>query len=231
MVIRVRAESLWKPLRKAAADLLILVGAAGVLVWAWGMFGTMLYQHVQKNHFERELIEHPANPARPPARVPGSSGNTGGAVLQPARTEPRLIGLVSPRHWFEPDPLVLGEIEVPRLDMSVIVREGMDDATLSKAAGHVPTTAFPGESGNFVVLGHRDTLFRPLRGLEKGDQVRVRTSNGDYRYRIDSIVVVAPEDVELREATRPTITLVTCFPFDFIGPAPRRFVAHGHLGE
>jgi len=126
---------------------------------------------------------------------------------------------------------VVGEIEVPRLDLSVIVREGMDDATLRKAVGHVPDTALPGEPGNFVVLGHRDTLFRPLRGMEIGDNVRVRTAGGDFNYWIDSIEVVPPEDVDLGEAPEAGITMVTCFPFDFIGPAPRRFVARGHLAQ
>jgi len=137
-----------------------------------------------------------------------------------------------PARLFERDPLLLGELGVPRLEWNVMIREGMDDATLRKAAGHVPATAFPGEFGNFVVLGHRDTLFRPLRGLEQGDRVLVRTWDGNFDYSIDSIQVVPPEQVTLvgGPADR-SITLVTCFPFDFIGPAPRRFVARGHLLE
>ena len=153
----------------------------------------------------------------PLASVPGPRAT--GHLLRP----------LAPGPWFSRDPLALGEIQIPRLAMSVIVREGMDDTTLRRAAGHVPDTALPGQPGNFVVLGHRDTLFRPLRGLEKGDHVRVRTIDGDFSYRIDSIEILPPEDVQLREAPQPAITLVTCFPFDFIGPAPHRFVAHGHL--
>jgi sortase A len=117
------------------------------------------------------------------------------------------------------------------LHLSVIVREGIDDTTLRRAAGHVPVTALPGEAGNFVVLGHRDTLFRPLRGLEVGDRVRVRTADGEFNYGVDSIGVVLPENVDLSESSGAGMTLVTCFPFDFIGPAPRRFVARGHLEE
>lgn len=220
MVVKVQAGSLWKPIRTAVSELLILVGFAGVLVWAWGMLETTLYQHVQKNRFQRELREFP-RPAAPHVTPPV------------ARREPAASGAVrsATPGWFGRDPLVLGLLEVPRLEMSVVIREGMDDATLRKAAGHVPSTARPGESGNVVVLGHRDTLFRPLRGLEKGDRVRVRTMQGDFGYRVDSIEIVSQENVAFPEGNEARLTLVTCFPFDFVGPAPRRFVARGHLVE
>jgi len=217
MVVRLRADFLSKPLRRAFADVLILAGSVGVLVWAWGLLEPTLYQHVQKGQFEQELA---ALRERSPAPV------------APVPMAPRPVTIHSPAAssgWLQPDPLVLGEIEVPRLAMSVIVREGMDDGTLRKAAGHVPESALPGEPGNFIVLGHRDTLFRPLRNLEKGDNVRVRTKGGDFNYWIDSIEVVPPDGVELDQASEAEITLVTCFPFDFVGPAPRRMVARGHL--
>jgi len=195
-----------------------------VLVWAWGMFEPAFYQHVQKDQFERETAAYRSEVAELPAVVPARPD----VVLKSRvlRTRLALRGL------FERDPLLLGEIDVPRLDWNVMIREGMDDATLRKAAGHVPATGLPGEPGNFVVLGHRDTLFRPLRGLEQGDHVLVRTLDGSFEYSIDSIRVVPPEQVELAGGPADrSIMLVTCFPFDFIGPAPRRFVARGHLLE
>jgi sortase A len=214
MLIRVRAKPPRKLFGRAAANTLILIGSVGVLVWAWAMLDTALYQHVQKVQLERRL---------PQSERPAATEMPRAAPEVPAVSE------WVPREWFRRDPLVIGEIEIPRLEMSVIVREGMDDTTLRKAAGHVPATALPGESGNFVVLGHRDTLFRPLRGLEKGDTVRVRTVGGSFNYWIDTIEVVPPEGVDLRTKDAQEITLVTCFPFDYLGPAPRRFVAHGHL--
>jgi len=232
MVIKVRAESSWKRFRTAVSNVLILAGSAGVLVWASSLFETTLYQHVQKNQFERRFVEQPGEPAALPSAALPSTGS--GSLAEPGAATRTRAALKTPAAsfgWFNRDPLVVGEIEVPRLEMNVIVREGMDDTTLWKAAGHVPATALPGEPGNFVVLGHRDTLFRPLRGLEKGDKVRVRTANGDFSYWIDSIEVLSPEAVSLSvsEAGETHITLVTCFPFDFVGPAPRRFVARGHL--
>lgn len=220
MIVRVQAESLWKPLRRAAADVLLLAGFACLLVWAWGLLEPTLYQRVQKTQFERQIFE------RQMGEQPLHAESSQPAVAQ---TRAALKTPAASSGWFQRDPLVVGEIEVPRLEMSVIVREGMDDATLRKAAGHVPSTALPGEPGNFVVLAHRDTLFRPLRGLETGDSVRVRTASGDFNYWIDSIEVVPPESVELSPFAEAGITLVTCFPFDFVGPAPRRFVARGHL--
>jgi LPXTG-site transpeptidase (sortase) family protein len=224
MIVRVQSESFGKAFRMAVANAMILAGSVGVLVWAWGMLETTLYQHVQKTQFERQLSERPAEMGPRPTAQPASTGN--GAAL---RTRAALKNPAALSGLFRRDPFVLGEIEVPRLNWDVIVREGLDDTTLRRAAGHVPATAFPGEPGNFVVLGHRDTLFRPLRGLEKGDNVRVRTAEADFSYWIDSIEVVSPEDVNLRQVAKPGITLVTCFPFDFVGPAPRRFVARGHL--
>jgi len=224
MRIRVQARSVRDSVRRALANTLIWAGSVGVLVWAWGMFEPMLYQHVQKEQLERILIE---------PRIEQNQGPDAGPWPVAPFARPLATGrskrplAVVP--FFRRDPLALGEIQIQRLDMSVIVREGMDDSTLRRAAGHVPETALPGQPGNFVVLGHRDTLFRPLRRMEKGDRVRVRTTDGDFSYWIDSIEIVAPEEVHLSEARDPAITLVTCFPFDFIGPAPRRFVARGHL--
>jgi sortase A len=110
--------------------------------------------------------------------------------------------------------------------MNVMVREGVDATSLRKAAGHLPSSALPGETGNFVVLGHRDTFFRPLRGIAQGDPIRVRTRSGSFQYVVDSIQVVEPEQsLEFpRDMPAASITLITCFPFDYVGPAPRRFV-------
>jgi len=247
MVIRVEAARFGKALRNALANVMIAAGCGGVLVWAWGMFETTLYQHVQKFAFERVLHERTARDApadwRKQAWPPTLCATCNERSAEPPPGPPAVLPSMVPAPaaptvlaasnlaagLFGRDPQVLAEIEAPRLDLAVIVREGMDDETLRKAAGHVPGTALPGEPGNFVVLAHRDTLFRPLRGLEKGDSVRVRTVRGDFRYGIDSVEVVDPDSVDLSATADVGITLVTCYPFDFIGPAPRRFVARGHL--
>ncbi len=123
------------------------------------------------------------------------------------------------------DPLVLGRIEIPRIGVSAIVREGDDDATLALAVGHVPGTARPGERGNMVFAGHRDSLFRALRHIRVDDVIHVRTLGGGYTYRVDSTEVVKPRETRVLGPTADAVlTLVTCYPFGYLGRAPDRFV-------
>jgi sortase A len=125
---------------------------------------------------------------------------------------------------------VLGSLEAPRLGMKVIVDEGVSDKILRRAVGHIPQTALPGEWGNVVLAGHRDTFFRPLRRIQTGDQITLKTPRGEYEYRVETSVVVAPTDVRLLKPTEDRmLTLVTCFPFSYVGPAPERFIVRARL--
>ena len=125
-----------------------------------------------------------------------------------------------------PEPgAVLGRLEIPRLGVSVMVVEGVDDGDLKSAAGHVPGTAFPGHVGNIGIAAHRDTFFRPLRRIQRSDLLILSTAQGHYLYRVASAIVVSPEVVQVLYPTaNDSLTLVTCFPFDYIGPAPKRFI-------
>ncbi len=107
-----------------------------------------------------------------------------------------------------------------------MVREGADPNTLLLAVGHIPTTALPGQEGNVVLAGHRDTFFRGLKDLRATDEIQFSTLSGDFRYVVESLVVVEPDNVEaLAPSSGNVLTLVTCFPFSYIGNAPKRFVA------
>jgi sortase A len=120
---------------------------------------------------------------------------------------------------------VIGRIELPRLGVRAMVREGVDDRTLRRAVGHIPATALPGEPGNVGLAGHRDTFFRQLRNVHKNDQIAIRTLNGEYDYVVDSLKVVKPSDVQVLASTGDNmLTLVTCYPFNYIGHAPRRYI-------
>ena len=128
------------------------------------------------------------------------------------------------------DPLVLGRIEIPRLGVKAIVREGDDDTTLAVAVGHISGTARPGERGNMALAGHRDSFFRPLRGIRRRDTIRIVTLKGSYEYVVDSSEVVGPEDTGVLDPTNNTVlTLVTCYPFEYVGHAPKRFVVRASL--
>jgi len=120
---------------------------------------------------------------------------------------------------------LIGQIEIERLGISAIVSEGTDGRTLRRAVGHLRETAFPGETGNVALAGHRDSVFRALRDVETGDRIRITTPDGTFDYEVDWAAVVEPYQIEVVRPTRDaTLTLVTCHPFDYIGPAPRRFV-------
>jgi sortase A len=120
----------------------------------------------------------------------------------------------------------LGRIEI---SVAVIIAEGTDEKTLRRAIGHVTGTPLPGEQGNVALAGHRDTFFRELRNIRLDDEVTLTTPGGSYRYRVDSIRVVAPEEIAvLKDSGESILTLVTCYPFYFVGPAPKRFVVRAH---
>jgi sortase A len=122
---------------------------------------------------------------------------------------------------------LLGKLEIPRLRLSVMIMEGVAEGTLRLGGGHVPGTAYPGAGGNSVVAAHRDTFFRELRNVRKDDLIRFTTRSSTLSYRVASTAVVSPSDTAvLRPTSTETITLVTCFPFYIVGPAPKRFVVH-----
>jgi sortase A len=130
-----------------------------------------------------------------------------------------------PRPGTDSTSGLLGRMEIPRLGVSVIVAEGTAEATLRRAGGHIPGTSFPGQRGNVGIAGHRDTLFRPLRNIRQDDVITITTLAGEYRYRVTSTEVVSPSDVTVLESDgHEVLTLVTCYPFYFIGPAPDRFI-------
>jgi sortase A len=120
---------------------------------------------------------------------------------------------------------VLGRIEIPSLGVSTIVRDGEDASTLRLAVGHIAGTAFPGREGNVGLAGHRDTFFRRLADIRPGDLIRLVTTEHTFLYRVEKTQVVEPRDVWVLDPTpEQALTLVTCFPFSFIGTAPQRFI-------
>ena len=120
---------------------------------------------------------------------------------------------------------LVGRIEIPRLGLSAMIVEGTTGRALRRGVGHIGPTAFPGEPGNVGLAGHRDTFFRKLRNVAKGDSIRIATPDGVFEYRVESMMVVGSDRSDLlRPTAAPVLTLVTCYPFDWIGPAPKRFV-------
>lgn len=134
--------------------------------------------------------------------------------------------------FLRPRPTTLAEraafaglLEIPRLGLSAAFAEGDDEATLRKAIGHLPDTPLPWEMGNAAFAGHRDQQFRPLQGIQDGDEVRLVTPRGTYTYQVTRTVIVDPDDLwVLAPVPGRQLTLITCYPFSYIGHAPHRFV-------
>jgi len=124
---------------------------------------------------------------------------------------------------------VLGLMDIPRLGLSVAVLQGTSSRTLRLGAGHIEGTPLPGEAGNSAIAGHRDTFFRDLKDIRPKDEIQLQTATALFHYEVDWVKVVDPDDLSvLAPSTESALTLVTCYPFYLVGPAPRRFVVHAH---
>jgi sortase A len=145
----------------------------------------------------------------------------------------RLSG-ISPKATMNPEKLVqaqpIGRLEIPAIDLSAMVAEGVETSTLRRSIGHIPGTSLPGARGNVAISAHRDTFFRNLGKLQRGDLISITTLDGTFDYVVESTSIVDPDETAaLRDIGRPTLTLVTCYPFYFVGSAPKRFVVHAGL--
>ena len=125
---------------------------------------------------------------------------------------------------------VIARLDIPQISLSVPVMSNFESNSLLRGVGHIEGTAMPGGLGTMGLAGHRDTYFRPLRRIAIGMEIRVTDASGTYHYRVDSTQIVTPDRVEvLNIQNRPEMALVTCYPFDFVGAAPKRFIVHAHL--
>jgi|SRR5580658_7210294 sortase A len=176
---------------------LLVAGIAALSVWAGQYLISTVWEAWANRVFDVEVAEDQIRPQP-------------GTVLNP----PALDGSL------------MGRLSIPRLHLSAMVREGVGESTLSLALGHVPSTAVPGQKGNVAIAGHRDTLFRSLRGIRKYDLIRFETrSSGSYLYQVSSMVIVDPTNISVLQASPDSeLTLITCYPFNYVGSAPKRFI-------
>lgn len=120
---------------------------------------------------------------------------------------------------------LIGRLEIPGVGIDAIVAEGVDTVTLRRAVGHLPDTSFPGEKGNVALAGHRDTIFRGLRHIELDERIVFATPDGRFEYFVDQVSIVEPEHTAVLDpGPDPSLTLITCYPFNYVGPAPLRYV-------
>jgi sortase A len=163
----------------------------------------------------RPRPDAPSLSPRATATAPGTAAPPPGGVGEPDAVPLRPM----------PDRSLIGRLLIPRLGVRAMVHEGIDEATLRHAVGHVPETVRPGVPGNVGLAAHRDTFFRSLKHIRKRDKIFLETWRGTYEYEVEELEIVGPRDVQVLAPSRePVLTLVTCYPFYYVGHAPRRFV-------
>jgi sortase A len=201
-------------------NVFFIIGILALGYCGYAVLDANIYQGYQTQRFQRareaKSSSHTDANVIPPAAVPSPM-----RVTSPSATNFGITGRAgSP----------LGQIEIPKIGLAVMILEGTDNRTLRRAVGHIPETALPGEPGNIAIAGHRDTFFRHLRDLEKNDEITLTTLDNRYRYRVDFSEVVGPNHTEVLEASdKAILTLVTCYPPSYIGPAPKRLIVRAHM--
>jgi LPXTG-site transpeptidase (sortase) family protein len=174
---------------------LLIAGGAAVLLWvAANQLLTLSY----RRHYEAAL----ESMRRLPATDVGRTGPASLAIGEP-----------------------IGSLEIARVGLSGVVVEGDEESVLDRAIGHLPDTPLPWHTGNSALAAHRDALFRPLKGVHLGDILRLRTPHGDFEYLVREILIVNPDDLWVLDPTPVSmLTLISCWPFNYIGHAPKRFI-------
>jgi sortase A len=208
-----------------ARKIFLLLGLAGIAFYGYSVGEESIYQSYANWAFDQEIAGHNATfwdflrnlAGLKPAPVEHAAGvsETASREHRPASGE------------------MLGKVAIARLNMSAVVLEGVDDATLRRSAGHVPYTALPGEVGNFSIAAHRDTLFRPLKDIRVGDEVQFDTAQKKLTFRVVSTRIVEPKDVSVLapHGDDRLLTMITCYPFYYVGSAPKRFIVTARLED
>jgi sortase A len=211
---------------RALEWVLLLFGLAAVDTYLWINTSTVLYQAYEDWSFDEGM-----RGLKPSVRgfvAAELYWLFGGARTKVDKAESADAGRTYEPLPTERPPLpkaLIGRLRIPRIGVAAMVREGADAGTLRRAVGHIPGSALPGRVGNVALAGHRDTFFRSLRNIQQDDTIDLETENGAYRYVVESTKIVGPRDVSVLAAgKKQTLTLVTCYPFYYVGSAPKRFI-------
>jgi sortase A len=187
-------------------------GKALVLIYVIGRVYTVMSSHLELHHFWRALV------ARADSRTPVDPDMHLWSKQRVAAYRESLKSQA---------PFPLGVLKIPSIGLEVPVLQGTDDLALNRAVGHIEGTSDPGSSGNIGIAGHRDGFFRGLKDIHTGDVVELISQTRTNRYVVDEILIVPPEETSvLSDRQKPSVTLVTCYPFYFVGSAPLRYIVH-----
>ncbi len=215
---------------------MLLIGILCLGSYAYAWLDTQLYERAQNQRLEAALAGHSAKA--------GHAGNAGNAAEtdsfmsfrseedggQRSLSPEERAELASASRLYDglAEGDLIGRIKVPRLGVSALILEGVGGRTLRRGVGHIPDTALPGQAGqegNVGIAGHRDSFFRGLKDIQQDDLIEVTTPEGVHRYRVQWTKIVRPRDVDVLDGSGgPELTLVTCYPFYYVGSAPKRFI-------
>jgi sortase A len=193
-------------MRTFFSSLLFFLAGAAMGIWVWSYARQAIDQKHDEETFAREQQAAPVQPPAPSAKATPSKAakaNNGAVVAR---------------------------LSIQKIHLRAMVREGSDDNTLDVALGHIPGTALPGQRGNVGIAGHRDRLFRRLAEINRDDQIQLQTPAATYTYQVDDMAIVKPQALSVLAAGHGAqLTLVTCYPFNYIGSAPKRYIVKAHL--
>lgn len=222
--------------------LLLIVGMAALGYSGYAYLDTYVYQAYEEWSFDQEAAGKTPSVAEFIRQAPlkavamaasgGDKDSVDTAKDKPAESKAESAKEAAPATTNDRktaaakrDPKLIGRIDIPRLRVRAVVKEGIDDKTLRRAVGHVPETVRPGVPGNVGLAAHRDSFFRGLRNVRKQDRIVIETLDGKYEYEVESTQIVRPKDVQVLAPTKESVlTLVTCYPFNYVGNAPKRFI-------
>ena len=215
--------------------LFYLVGFAALGYYGYTLGEQYVYERYENWAFDQEMAGRQVTPKDWLMSIT-PLGNWIGYSLPPVRQTPAPPAREAPemkRPHDIPKGTVLGRVDIPRLHLSAMVRQGTDEETLKTAVGHVPSTQFAGEVGNFAIAAHRDTLFRTLKDIRIGDTVIFQSTGGNYEYKVASTQIVKPTDVSVirPQGDQKLLTMITCYPFYFVGSAPKRFIVTARMSN
>jgi len=200
---------------------LLLVGILCLGIWAYAWLDTRYSQYKEGRLLDEALS------------APSAAGRTAAAAADTDALETfRRSGGPPQPSAAPPEGTLVGRIEIPRLGVSAIVLEGVGNKTLRRAVGHIPETPLPEAGGNVGLAAHRDSFFRDLKDVRKDDVITLETLEGTFQYRVEWTKIVEPEDTEVLGNTQvPALTLVTCYPFYYVGSAPERFIVRARRAD
>ena len=212
---------------------LLFFGLLLLAIFAFAHIHRFIMSRGEVAKFEVMQLESTKEPGAGREAIDGTSHN---ADLHQAQNPDHSLWSIQPTKLYQASlrkPVEsVAVLRIPALDLEVPVLEGTDEVTLNRGVGRIAGTSLPGQGGNIGIAGHRDGFFRRLKDIRTGDAIELVRMSGTDVFIVDQIRITSPAEVSvLRPRTKHSLTLVTCYPFFFVGPAPRRFIVQASLKE